>query len=189
MTIGERLTELRKSRGLSQEELAEQLTLTRQTISKWELGQSSPDIEYVIALCEYFGVSTDYLLKGEEPAPKAEKKKEEETQPVILTVKEPDQTKKWMTLALGMSLSSMSFLVIAYFAVASIVDPAEYIVQNLSGTKHYTGLRAYLLTHEGSRVWFIGAVAVLVIGLAVSVYAVVRSRRSGKKEKTEEQSV
>lgn len=40
MTIGERLTELRKSRGLSQEELAEQLTLTRQTISKWELGGS-----------------------------------------------------------------------------------------------------------------------------------------------------
>ena len=40
MTIGERLTELRKSRGLSQEELAAQLTLTRQTISKWELGVS-----------------------------------------------------------------------------------------------------------------------------------------------------
>ena len=40
MTIGERLTELRKSRGLSQEELAEKLTLTRQTISKWELGVS-----------------------------------------------------------------------------------------------------------------------------------------------------
>ena len=185
MTIGERLTELRKSRGLSQEELAEQLTLTRQTISKWELGQSSPDIEYVIALCEYFGVSTDYLLKGEEPVSKAEKK-EEETQPVILAVKEPEQTKKWMTLALGMILSSMSFLVIAYFAVASIVDHSEYIVQNLSGTKHYKGLRAYLLTHEGSRGWFIVAVVMLVIGLAISVYAVVRSRKSGKKEKTEE---
>ena len=73
MTIGDRLTELRKSRGLSQEELAAQMALTRQTISKWELGQSSPDVEYVIALCDYFGVTTDYLLKGTEPEPQQER--------------------------------------------------------------------------------------------------------------------
>ncbi len=59
MSIGERLTQLRKRNGLSQEELAEKLGLTRQTISKWELNQSSPDIEYGIALCDCVDVSSD----------------------------------------------------------------------------------------------------------------------------------
>lgn len=45
MTIGEKIQKLRKQRGLSQEALAEKVTVTRQTISKWELGQSLPDLE------------------------------------------------------------------------------------------------------------------------------------------------
>lgn len=48
MALDETLTILRKSRGLSQEQLAEELGLTRQTISKWELNQSTPDIAYII---------------------------------------------------------------------------------------------------------------------------------------------
>lgn len=64
MAFGEILTTLRKSRGMSQEQLAEQLNLTRQTISKWELDQSTPDMEYIIKLSDLFGVTTDYLIKG-----------------------------------------------------------------------------------------------------------------------------
>ena len=63
MTFGETLTALRKTKGLSQEQLAENLGLTRQTISKWELNQSSPDISYIIQLSDFFGVSADYLIK------------------------------------------------------------------------------------------------------------------------------
>ena len=66
MAFGETLTFLRKSRGMSQEQLAEQLNLTRQTISKWELDQSTPDLEYIVQLSELFGVTTDYLIKGQE---------------------------------------------------------------------------------------------------------------------------
>ncbi len=68
MTLGERLQELRKSRGISQEQLAEQAGVSRQAVSKWELGESAPELDKVVALSEFFGVTTDYLLKGGGPA-------------------------------------------------------------------------------------------------------------------------
>jgi len=66
MAFGEMLVNLRKTKGLSQEQLAEELNLTRQTISKWELNQSTPDINYLVRLSDFFGVTADYLIKGEE---------------------------------------------------------------------------------------------------------------------------
>lgn len=70
MQIGERIQDLRKSRGISQEQLADMAGVSRQAVSKWESGQSMPDIEKVILLSDYFEVSTDYLLKGVEPEKK-----------------------------------------------------------------------------------------------------------------------
>ena len=63
MTFGQKLQQLRRARGMSQEDLAGQLSVTRQTISKWELDQSTPDLPYLAAISEFFGVSTDYLIK------------------------------------------------------------------------------------------------------------------------------
>lgn len=65
MTFADKLIQLRKKAGWSQEELAEQLDVTRQSISKWEGAQSLPDIEKIIRLSQLFGVSTDFLLKDE----------------------------------------------------------------------------------------------------------------------------
>jgi transcriptional regulator with XRE-family HTH domain len=62
MMLGEKIRQLRKGRGLSQEELAGQLTVSRQALSKWELGESVPDTENVVQLSKIFNVSTDYLL-------------------------------------------------------------------------------------------------------------------------------
>ncbi len=70
MEFYERLNELRKQKGYSQEELAGRLDVTRQTISKWETGDSTPDMEKLIALGELFGVSLDTLVLGKEPAEK-----------------------------------------------------------------------------------------------------------------------
>ena len=69
MNIADRIQHLRKTKGISQEELADRLGVSRQAISKWESEQSSPDIEKVIIMSEFFEVTTDYLLKGIEPAP------------------------------------------------------------------------------------------------------------------------
>ena len=65
MTFAERLTELRKSRGWSQEQLGERLGVTRQTVSKWELGSTTPEMEKLAAMSELFGISIDALVKGE----------------------------------------------------------------------------------------------------------------------------
>ena len=69
MTFGEKLQALRRERGLSQEALAEQLQVSRQAVSKWELDAARPDIDNVLALAALFEVSTDYLLLDRPSAP------------------------------------------------------------------------------------------------------------------------
>lgn len=65
MIFADKLIQLRKKSGWSQEELAEQMNVSRQSISKWEGAQSIPDLERIVRLSQLFGVSTDYLLKDE----------------------------------------------------------------------------------------------------------------------------
>lgn len=65
MIFADKLIQLRKKAGWSQEELAEQMNVTRQSVSKWEGAQSIPDLEKIIRLSDLFGVSSDYLLKDE----------------------------------------------------------------------------------------------------------------------------
>lgn len=60
--FGERVKELRKSKGLSQEELGEQFSISGPAVSKWESGLSEPDNLTLIKLSDFFGVSVDYLL-------------------------------------------------------------------------------------------------------------------------------
>lgn len=64
MTLGEKIQLLRKQRGLSQDGLAERLSVSRQAISKWELGDSLPDTSNVIQMSKVFEVSLDYLLNN-----------------------------------------------------------------------------------------------------------------------------
>ena len=59
----EKLQKLRKERGWSQEELANRITVSRQAVSKWELGTAVPDTDNIVQLSELFGVTTDYLIK------------------------------------------------------------------------------------------------------------------------------
>ncbi len=63
MTIGEKIYKLRTAYNISQEQLAERLNVTRQSVSKWEIDQSSPHIDKILQLCELFNISTDELLK------------------------------------------------------------------------------------------------------------------------------
>ena len=67
MTLGEKITDLRKKRGLSQEDLAITLGVSRQAVSKWELGDATPDTDKIIALADYFDVTTDWLLRDIAP--------------------------------------------------------------------------------------------------------------------------
>ena len=67
MEFNNKLYELRKQKGFSQEELASRLNVSRQTVSKWEVGESAPDMEKLIAISDLFEISLDELVKGETP--------------------------------------------------------------------------------------------------------------------------
>lgn len=71
MKFGEKLAALRRRTGMSQEQLADRLGITRQSVSKWESGTVMPEVEKLVALSELFGVSVDYLVKDylETPEP------------------------------------------------------------------------------------------------------------------------
>ena len=69
MKLSEKILSLRTARGLSQGDLAEKLEVSRQSVSKWETGQSVPDLDKIVRLAEFFGVTTDYLLRESEAPP------------------------------------------------------------------------------------------------------------------------
>ena len=72
MKLSDKLYLLRRERGLSQEKLAEELGISRQAISKWESGTAMPETERLIMLSDYFGVSTDFLLRDEMETPEGQ---------------------------------------------------------------------------------------------------------------------
>lgn len=82
MTTGEKIQQLRKAKGLTQENLAAQITVSRQAVSRWELDEVLPDTENLLQLSKIFGVSIDYLLdcsvQSEEELPLAQTIKKRE---------------------------------------------------------------------------------------------------------------
>ena len=74
MNIADRIQYLRKTKGMSQEELADQIGVSRQAVSKWESEQSTPDLEKIIIMSNLFEVTTDYILKGIESVAPQNKK-------------------------------------------------------------------------------------------------------------------
>ena len=77
MEFNNKLYELRKQKGLSQEELAGRLNVSRQTVSKWEVGESVPDMEKLVAISELFDISLDELVLNKAP------KKEEASEQIV----------------------------------------------------------------------------------------------------------
>ncbi len=69
MKMNEKIYDCRKKAGLSQDALAERLGVSRQAVSKWEIGSAQPDLDNIVALAKVFGVTTDWLLTDDEPAP------------------------------------------------------------------------------------------------------------------------
>ncbi|MDL2253851.1 helix-turn-helix domain-containing protein, partial [Ruminococcaceae bacterium OttesenSCG-928-I18] len=83
MNMADRIQYLRKTNGISQEELADKVGVSRQAVSKWESEQSLPDLEKINIMSDYFGVTTDYILKGIEPVADKEQKSSELTSKIL----------------------------------------------------------------------------------------------------------
>ena len=86
MILADKIIDLRKKNGWSQEELAEQLGVSRQSVSKWESAQSIPDMGRIVQMSELFGVSTDYLLKDSMEKVEASEVTEEAAEEGVRTV-------------------------------------------------------------------------------------------------------
>lgn len=100
MNISDRIQNLRKIKGISQEELADKVGVSRQAVSKWESEQSNPDLDKIIIMSDYFEVTTDYILKGVEPL----KQTGEDKKPLELTKK---HFSKKVTICCGITLLMM----------------------------------------------------------------------------------
>ena len=84
MKINEKIYSLRKKNNLSQEELADKLNVSRQTVSKWELGESCPDFDKIVPLCELFGITTEQLLRDKNIEEKTSNEDEPDVKKALL---------------------------------------------------------------------------------------------------------
>jgi len=172
MAFGEILTNLRKSKGLSQEQLAAKFNLTRQTISKWELNQSTPDISYLVQLSDYFCVTTDYLLKGKQRNTITNDDKNNiESEKTAYTNEDPIKANicKWCVL-FGAITMGVSLIGIIAFVICSALHPWGVLVDN----KMFDGLIGFLI---GSKtIWFFILLIILcVTGFIISAYGIIKA--------------
>lgn len=123
MALQEKIYQLRKSRGMSQEELAEKVGVTRQAVSKWEMGTSVPELDTLVALARCFGVTTDYLLSEDIPS---QPQKEETSQP---------PKRDWLDRLpgfIGNLLKRFGWLAGVYVAVAGALFTGMGLLMHLS---------------------------------------------------------
>ncbi len=132
MILSEKICVLRKKKGWSQEELAEKLSISRQSVSKWESGASIPDIDRILMLSRLFEVSTDYLLKDEmetQEGQASEKEYEEQPQIKCVSMEEAD---KFLSLARKFAIPN------AIAAAVCVLSPIPLIL--LSGLCEFAGI-------------------------------------------------
>ena len=140
MEFNEKLQELRKQRGLTQEELAEVLYVSRTAISKWESGRGYPNIDSLKEISKYFSVSLDELLSGDE----------------LLTIAEEEgkqKEKHLRDLVFGLlDLSVAMFLFLPFFGQRVDGKIQEVSLLSLSETEIYVKI-PYLIIVFGMIIW------------------------------------
>ena len=127
MSLGQRLMELRKEKHLSQEEVADKLNVTRQSVSKWETDQSTPDFDKILPICELFGITTEELITGEKKVINNNGDKSE-----IIYDTEENKQKRIGGLAIGILLYfvAVAWIVssIAVFKVNPIIATSVFLI-------------------------------------------------------------
>ena len=173
MTFGEKLQRLRKTRGWTQEELAQKITVSRQALSKWEQGTARPDTENVLQISKLFGVSTDYLLKDEYESEHAISSVQRNRSDVSSKC-----TSRIYRILGGMisAAGALGLFVMAFLSLNAII--------RYPGTEEQStvkvGLAALLeLYHLG---WLLALCIILLLaGVLIAFYPALRSHRTTKK--------
>lgn len=156
MAFGDKLQFLRKTKGISQEQLASQLKISRQAISKWENNSSIPDVENIVKLSNIFEVSTDYLLKSEVEISE-------------LDMKNNSNQGKLKISSLGSIFIILGFIGVFIMGILSAIRPVSII-----GDRNISGFPAYLISNE--IVWlFALCLLTFVGGLLIFLFPYIKS--------------
>jgi transcriptional regulator with XRE-family HTH domain len=203
MTLGEKIYQLRKRMGLSQEQLASQVTVSRQAVSKWELNEAMPDVDNVVQLSRIFNVSTDYLLMDGDAAGSGMSVNTTatgsdislKTDAVGIKCDNQSTVKRRKTVPifiLGGITTVLGACGVLITWIASMTHPVVYSISTLIAADGgdlvkeavYVGLHAFLLEYNAME-FFVFCCAVAVVGLIIlSVgYINLLKTRHGKDER------
>lgn len=161
MTIGEKIQLLRKMNKLSQEQLAEKLTVSRQAISKWERNESTPDTEKIILLSRIFQVSTDYLLHDDvySDVEISDIKTSSER------LKKQYGLKTSFVITTGMIIVGLLISIVAQFTWQTIFSVSIGLIIQIIGVIIFEAMSSHFFTENGNKevhksfyvlnVWFI----------------------------------
>lgn len=120
MNFNEKLISLRKSMGLSQEELGAEIKVSRQTISKWESGQSYPDFQRLVLLSDYFGLTLDELIRDVDVADvRAKNQSNEKLESIYNDVGTAKKFIKWYLIIAG-TAGLLALIAMVYFAFNAV---------------------------------------------------------------------
>ncbi len=171
MTLGEKIQQLRKVSGLSQEQLAEMVGVSRQAISKWETDQSSPEIEKVLLLSKAFSISTDELLgsgitlNAEVSAPQLNDIIQSNTMKRQFTV-------GWITAVIGLVL-----LICELFSLKIIQFTAmQSDLQNAAGIGFYENPMEYARIAPMPTIFTI-TIVIITLGVGLTVFSFIRNKK------------
>jgi transcriptional regulator with XRE-family HTH domain len=211
MAIGNRLYNLRKEKNISQEELANALDVSRQTISKWETGESTPDFNKICPLCEYFGITSDELLSGK--------------QNIVEAKKEDKKAKFARNLAISVGLYIFSLVAIIlcaalfeqpiigvsiFFTIIAVAtgiiiyssivygktekekikeekEPKNVMVKGITEIIGIAGVIVYLLVSFLTGYWHITWIIFIAIGLLNAIVKLIFGLKNDTKEETVEE--
>lgn len=125
--VGAFIKELRKEKGLTQEQLAEQLNVSRRTVSRWETGSNLPDLDILIEMADYYGIELRELLDGER---KSEKMNKELEETVLKVVKYSNEDKLKVTKRMHM-LFVGGFVAAVIYMILLFADRADNFLGGL----------------------------------------------------------
>ena len=147
MTLSEKIQQLRRAGRLSQEQLAEKLAVSRQAISKWELGESIPDTDKIIRLSRIFKVSTDYLLHDdinsdrEIPAVKTNSE----------LLKKQYNIKTLFIITTGVSIIGLLMSIVAQLTWQTIFSVSVGLIVQIIGVISFEAMSSHYITGNGNK--------------------------------------
>ncbi len=126
--IGEFLRELRKGKGLTQEQLAEQFNISRRSVSRWETGSNLPDLDILIEMADYYGVELKEILNGER---KSEKMNEELKETVLKVAEFSNEDKRKLTERMN-KLFIAGLVAAVIYIILFFTDNTDNLIGGLS---------------------------------------------------------